>query len=434
VHTQEDFEIYTAPYKDRIWPGAVLKFTVVDETPHKRPLPIPRALMGPSEPRRQPSAPELRIRGAMRPEPHPHPQSSSPLLRKRSEQGASAADRRSSMFELLASRPRRSSPQRSSPRPVSLYEPIYAPPLPPAPSTGSYQPVYLPATPPAEPAFVIPPPPCIPPPPVMSAMPPPPPAMPPPAIPPPPMVIPPLPIIYSSSSSSIPTPVPDTMTANARTPPPSIVIHTAPSTSCCSVEEGRTQIQEMLTTFLRDFDRISSSTFGVAAVPSRASSEATLATPQPEAVASVKEESADPSLRIPGSFENTSSSARSTPVPSPDRRRSRSRQSDDPTIIHAGIICNACQQTIVGVRHKCMQCPDYDMCTPCYSAPRALDSHRGGHRFFSIDRPNAIIHSNIICDRCDLTVVGSRHKCLDCHGMLFSLNHVPAGVLSVHRL
>ena len=36
---------------------------------------------------------------------------------------------------------------------------------------------------------------------------------------------------------------------------------------------------------------------------------------------------------------------------------------------HPGVICDECgADPIVGTRHKCVQCEDYDLCSPCLAA------------------------------------------------------------------
>ncbi|KAF8336445.1 uncharacterized protein EI90DRAFT_3152608 [Cantharellus anzutake] len=106
--------------------------------------------------------------------------------------------------------------------------------------------------------------------------------------------------------------------------------------------------------------------------------------------------------------------------------------------------CDLCNATIYGVRHKCRNCLDYDMCSECF------ENHRGEHSFehefgsyatpeevvllhYPIEAPvpsppavqpsaNYLLTPNIqhepvhaaTCDKCFGTVVGIRHKCLDC--------------------
>ncbi|XP_015433480.1 PREDICTED: E3 ubiquitin-protein ligase MIB2 [Dufourea novaeangliae] len=54
---------------------------------------------------------------------------------------------------------------------------------------------------------------------------------------------------------------------------------------------------------------------------------------------------------------------------------------------HANIICDGCKRHgIIGIRWKCAQCPDYDLCTQCYMA----DVHDLSHTFQRFQSANSI--------------------------------------------
>ncbi|GBE77445.1 hypothetical protein SCP_0103200 [Sparassis crispa] len=110
--------------------------------------------------------------------------------------------------------------------------------------------------------------------------------------------------------------------------------------------------------------------------------------------------------------------------------------------IHPGMVCDACDEDISGVRFKCLDCADYDLCSSCFSAPSQREKHSLSHAFFPIEVPwnkddynrareqrraevapvaaspasttAPLVHKNVICDMCAREVVGVRHKCLDC--------------------
>ncbi|MCJ1475170.1 hypothetical protein MMC13_003830 [Lambiella insularis] len=95
-------------------------------------------------------------------------------------------------------------------------------------------------------------------------------------------------------------------------------------------------------------------------------------------------------------------------------------------------ICDGCDKDIYGVRHKCLNCPDWDYCNFCVRSAR----HRHpGHRFVpiyeSIGNPSgrAPVHTGINCDGplCkDKTdrrwISGDRYKCAVCHDTDFCAN------------
>ncbi|XP_076451704.1 E3 ubiquitin-protein ligase MIB1-like [Babylonia areolata] len=53
-------------------------------------------------------------------------------------------------------------------------------------------------------------------------------------------------------------------------------------------------------------------------------------------------------------------------------------------IRHKGVTCDGCHETnIVGMRWKCGECEDYDLCSPCYFN----DCHDRGHQFMRYETP-----------------------------------------------
>jgi next-to-BRCA1 protein 1 len=89
-------------------------------------------------------------------------------------------------------------------------------------------------------------------------------------------------------------------------------------------------------------------------------------------------------------------------------------------------------QHIVGVRHKCLTCPDWDYCSSCIQSAKHIHP---GHRFAPIYEPisdappKTQVHYGIYCDgplckskgdRC--YIVGDRYKCAVCHDTDFCAN------------
>lgn len=92
---------------------------------------------------------------------------------------------------------------------------------------------------------------------------------------------------------------------------------------------------------------------------------------------------------------------------------------------HHAAICDGCNKRIVGVRHKCLTCPDWDFCWRCIET---ANTDHPGHRFAPVystlaEVPvHAEIHSGIFCDGplcqgsdSQMSIVGLRYKCAVCH-------------------
>ncbi|GIY72957.1 next to BRCA1 gene 1 protein [Caerostris extrusa] len=56
-------------------------------------------------------------------------------------------------------------------------------------------------------------------------------------------------------------------------------------------------------------------------------------------------------------------------------------------VIHTGIFCDNCDQLIHGIRYKCGNCPDFDLCQECESLPYI---HNKNHIFLKIRYPVAL--------------------------------------------
>ncbi|EPE08192.1 zz type zinc finger domain-containing protein [Ophiostoma piceae UAMH 11346] len=103
-------------------------------------------------------------------------------------------------------------------------------------------------------------------------------------------------------------------------------------------------------------------------------------------------------------------------------------------------ICDGCEVFITGVRYKCMQCPDWDLCSDCINS---ADKTHAEHRFVPVFEPlpeipvaakstkfaapaNAL-HTGIYCDGPHCAgpnsnyryIVGDRYKCAVCHNKDF---------------
>lgn len=87
-------------------------------------------------------------------------------------------------------------------------------------------------------------------------------------------------------------------------------------------------------------------------------------------------------------------------------------------------ICDKCDKQIYGVRHKCLQCPDFDMCSNCIGfARQAHPAHRFVPIYVPLPEPRGSkpMHNGICCDgpTCKKLfaqpyIVGTRYKCAVC--------------------
>ncbi|KAF2840009.1 hypothetical protein M501DRAFT_931424 [Patellaria atrata CBS 101060] len=98
---------------------------------------------------------------------------------------------------------------------------------------------------------------------------------------------------------------------------------------------------------------------------------------------------------------------------------------------HAAL-CDGCDKYIYGVRHKCLNCPDWDYCCACIKNAKYIHPH---HRFVPVYEPlpdhrrgSMPTHRGIFCDgplcknRPNQYIEGTRYKCAVCHDTDFCAN------------
>jgi hypothetical protein len=99
-------------------------------------------------------------------------------------------------------------------------------------------------------------------------------------------------------------------------------------------------------------------------------------------------------------------------------------------VVHVNITCDGCQQSpLRGIRYKCYECCDFDLCHSCHlNHPHAFQ-----HYFVVLKTPSApgatlptaaaaaaatpalVVHTGVTCDGCRVSpIVGTRFKCTEC--------------------
>lgn len=84
--------------------------------------------------------------------------------------------------------------------------------------------------------------------------------------------------------------------------------------------------------------------------------------------------------------------ARVTPAATPAATRAETPRQAGPE--HSNIICDGCNKRIFGVRYKCAQCDDFDLCEAC----EAKDEHNILHLFVKIRRPLCLRRGRLLPD------------------------------------
>ncbi|KAK0501558.1 hypothetical protein EDD18DRAFT_1143248 [Armillaria luteobubalina] len=109
----------------------------------------------------------------------------------------------------------------------------------------------------------------------------------------------------------------------------------------------------------------------------------------------------------------------SIPVDAPpaySERRSHRASTSTGASLHAdGVSCDGCHQPIkVGIRYKCQNCQNYDLCSDCCDVPPR--DHPSWHSFLRIGLSSQVpVHEGYSCDGCGQEPIrGKRFICKTC--------------------
>jgi next-to-BRCA1 protein 1 len=109
--------------------------------------------------------------------------------------------------------------------------------------------------------------------------------------------------------------------------------------TCCDVERGKQEISDIIRTFKNDIDRVLSQSLHM----------------EPAEVWSFSSTERQPSS-TPLSPSNSDRTVATNQNQLPEPTRAAEAPSDVEPVIHVNVLCDNCQEVIIGVRHKCLDC------------------------------------------------------------------------------
>ncbi|KAI0066569.1 hypothetical protein BV25DRAFT_1849133 [Artomyces pyxidatus] len=148
--------------------------------------------------------------------------------------------------------------------------------------------------------------------------------------------------------------------------------------ACCDASLAKVEVREMIRKFKVDLDRVLVTTFGP-----ESSSAAMALFSETDTVPRQGPTLADLLNPVVATDSVPAEAAKCEDI-KVDEESGKDNVTAE-KVVHENIICDSCEKTIEGVRHKCLDCPDYDLCSTCLQKPPSV--HPGTHAFFAIEEP-----------------------------------------------